>query len=110
MRVQEREPWLNPKDEPLFDQCTKDESLEYMESGWPEWGEYYSATLELYRGGNQWGTPRSLRGMRIPCSDIVSNWHCQMLAVSDEEFPIRINAEEYCVDDFEIDKLILIIN
>ena len=106
MWVQEREPWLNPKDEPLFDLCTKDESLEYMEKGWPEWGEYYSATLELYRGR----TTSRLRSLRVPTSDIVSNWHCQMLAVSDEEFPVRINSEEYWVDDFEIEQLIQVVN
>ena len=100
-----KEPWCNPRDVPLFDSSTQDDSLEYMEAGWPDWTAIFAST-SLSRCGDH---PR-MRPMLLAQSAVPSAWWDQMLGVSDEDTPTRVPSEEYWVDDYDSEEYILVIN
>ena len=105
--MNEKEPWINPRDIPLYDSSTQDNSLEYMEAGWPDWAAIFSSSTSLSRCGNNGAR---MRPMLLATSQIPSAWWDQMLAVSDEDTPSRIPAEEYWVDEHNEEEYVLVVN
>ena len=100
------EPWINPRDIPLYDSSTQDNSLEYMEAGWPDWAAIFSSSTSLSRCGNG----ARMRPVLLDASPIPSAWWDQMLAVSDEDTPTRVNSEEYWVDEHNEEEYVLVVN
>ena len=51
-----------------------------------------------------------MRSVFLASSEIPSSWRDQMLGVSDEDTPTRVNSEEYWVDNYDSEEYILVVN
>jgi len=78
-----------------------------MEHGWPDWAAIFSSSTSLSRCGNNGARMRSVF---LASSEIPSSWRDQMLGVSDEDTPTRVNSEEYWVDNYDSEEYILVVN